>query len=214
MQPQVRLLGDRYELQYVLASGGMGRVWCARDTLLQRPVAVKILRSEFTGDPSFVSRFRAEAQHAALLQHPNIAAVFDYGELQQDGEHLAYLVMELVEGESLATLLHRERRLDVPQTLGIMRATAAGLAPQLDARPVADVTGPQQAVAQGGRPVAPLQGQPEAAEQAGGQRGEDGEQDPHAEPAGEEEPHDRHSAPRPERGTAGSRRVRAALSGC
>ena len=128
MQPQVRLLGDRYELQYVLASGGMGRVWRARDTLLLRSVAVKILRSEFTGNPDFLGRFRAEAQHTAVLAHQNIAALYDYGELHQDGEHLAYLVMELVEGESLATLLHREQRLDVPQTLGIIRATAAGLA--------------------------------------------------------------------------------------
>ncbi|TFV78284.1 serine/threonine protein kinase [Blastococcus sp. CT_GayMR19] len=128
MRPQVRLLGDRYEMQSVLASGGMGRVWRARDTLLQRPVAVKILRSEFTGNREFLGRFRAEAQHTAVLAHPNIAALYDYGELDQDGEHLAYLVMELVEGESLATLLARERRLDVPQTLGILRATAAGLA--------------------------------------------------------------------------------------
>jgi hypothetical protein len=122
-----RLLGNRYELVAVLASGGMGRVWRARDVLLNRPVAVKILRSEFTGDPSFVSRFRAEAQHAALLQHPNIAAVFDYGELEEQGEHLAYLVMELVEGESLASLLARERTLDVPRTLSIMRQTSAAL---------------------------------------------------------------------------------------
>ena len=128
MEPQVRLLGDRYELESVLASGGMGRVWRARDTLLQRPVAVKVLRSEFTGDAAFIGRFRAEAQHTAVLAHPNIAALYDYGEVEQDGEHLAYLVMELVEGESLATLLARERRLDVPQTLGILRATAAGLA--------------------------------------------------------------------------------------
>ncbi len=128
MEPQVRLLGDRYELQSVLASGGMGRVWRARDTLLQRPVAVKVLRSEFTGDPAFLGRFRAEAQHTAVLQHPNIAALYDYGELDQDGERLAYLVMELVEGESLASLLARERRLDVAQTLGILRSTAAGLA--------------------------------------------------------------------------------------
>jgi serine/threonine-protein kinase len=128
MEPHGRLLGGRYELQSVLASGGMGRVWRARDSLLQRPVAVKVLRSEFTGDPAFLGRFRAEAQHTAVLLHPNIAALYDYGELHQDGEHLAYLVMELVEGESLATLLQRERRLDVPQTLGILRATAAGLA--------------------------------------------------------------------------------------
>src|SRR3954451_15071137 len=123
-----RLLGNRYELLSVLASGGMGRVWRGRDVLLNRPVAVKVLRSEFTGDPAFVSRFRAEAQHAALLQHPNIAAVFDYGELEEQGERLAYLVMELVEGESLATLLTRERRLDVPRTLSILRQTAAALA--------------------------------------------------------------------------------------
>src|SRR3954454_15338978 len=123
-----RLLGNRYELLSVLASGGMGRVWRAHDVLLNRPVAVKVLRSEFTGDPAFLSRFRAEAQHAALLIHPNIASVFDYGELDVDGEHLAYLVMELVEGESLATLLARERPLDVPRTLAILRATAAALA--------------------------------------------------------------------------------------
>jgi eukaryotic-like serine/threonine-protein kinase len=128
MEPHGRLLGDRYELQTVLASGGMGRVWRARDTVLQRLVAVKVLRSEFTGDAAFIGRFRAEAQHTAVLAHPNIAALYDYGEVDQDGEHLAYLVMELVEGESLATLLARERRLDVPQTLGILRATAAGLA--------------------------------------------------------------------------------------
>jgi hypothetical protein len=128
MEPHVRLLGGRYELQALLASGGMGRVWRARDTVLQRPVAVKVLRSEFTGDPAFLGRFRAEAQHTAVLTHPDIAALYDYGELDQDGERLAYLVMELVEGESLAALLARKRRLDVPQTLGIVRSTAAGLA--------------------------------------------------------------------------------------
>ena len=94
----------------LLAAGGMGQVWRAHDTLLGRPVAVKVLRSEYTGDPMFLARFRAEAQHAAALRHPNIAAVYDYGEVAagRPGEHLAYLVMELVEGESLSTLLARD----------------------------------------------------------------------------------------------------------
>jgi hypothetical protein len=123
-----RLLANRYEMLTVLASGGMGRVWRAKDMLLNRPVAVKVLRSEFTGDPAFLSRFRAEAQHAAVLHHPNIAAVFDYGEIDDQGERLAYLVMELVEGESLSALLAREGRLDAPRTLSILRQTSAALA--------------------------------------------------------------------------------------
>ena len=129
MDTRPRLLGGRYELHGILASGGMGRVWRAHDTLLNRPVAVKIRRSEYTGSPAFLARFRAEAQHAAALHHPNIASVFDYGEIiDDDGEHLAYLVMELVEGNSLAALLAGERQLDVAQTLTIVRSTAAALA--------------------------------------------------------------------------------------
>src|SRR5918997_3385573 len=106
----------------------MGRVWRARDTLLERPVAVKVLRSEFTADATFRARFRAEAQHTAALHHPNIASVFDYGELQEDGENLAYLVMELVEGETLSALLEREGRLDAARTLALLRQTSAALA--------------------------------------------------------------------------------------
>jgi serine/threonine-protein kinase len=128
VEPRSRLLGDRYELLEPLASGGMGRVWRARDTLLERPVAVKVLRSEFTGDATFRARFRAEAQHTAALHHPNIATVFDYGELVEDGENLAYLVMELVEGEALSALLERAGRLDAGRTLDILRQTSAALA--------------------------------------------------------------------------------------
>ncbi len=128
MEPRGRLLGNRYELLVPLASGGMGRVWRARDTRLERPVAVKVLRSEFTGDPTFRARFRAEAQHTAALHHPNIADVFDYGEVEEDGECLAYLVMELVEGETLTAQLERERRLDAGRTLDLLRQTSAALA--------------------------------------------------------------------------------------
>jgi serine/threonine-protein kinase len=124
-------VGDRYELVSLLATGGMGQVWRARDTLLNRPVAVKVLRSEFTGDATFLARFRAEAQHTAVLAHRNIATLYDYGEAPAGAggpEHLAYLVMELVEGEPLSDLLAREPRLGVPTTLDVLRQTAAALA--------------------------------------------------------------------------------------
>jgi serine/threonine-protein kinase len=131
VEPGRRCLGDRYELHRLIAAGGMGQVWRGFDIALHRPVAVKVLRSEYTGDPTFVARFRAEAQHAASLSHPNIARVFDYGEeITQDGtgETLAYLVMELVEGEPLSALLRREGPLDTQTTLSLLRQTAFGLA--------------------------------------------------------------------------------------
>ena len=121
MEQRGRVLGNRYELLLPLASGGMGRVWRARDTLLERPVAVKVLRSELAGDATFRARFRAEAQHTAALHHPHIASVFDYGEQEVEGECVAYLVMELVEGEALSTLLEREGRLDPARTLDVLR---------------------------------------------------------------------------------------------
>ncbi|MCZ2826724.1 MULTISPECIES: protein kinase domain-containing protein [unclassified Modestobacter] len=131
MHPDGQLLGGRYELTSLIATGGMGQVWQARDTVLERDVAVKVLRSEYTGDPTFLARFRAEAQLAARLVHPNIATLFDYGEIPPAGprdEHLAYLVMELVRGESLSTLLRRDGRLSPERTLDVLRQSAAGLA--------------------------------------------------------------------------------------
>jgi eukaryotic-like serine/threonine-protein kinase len=134
VEPGRRMLGDRYELTQLIASGGMGQVWRGTDELLHRPVAVKVLRSEYTGDPTFLARFRAEAQHAAALNHHNIAAVYDYGETTardtagDTGETLAYLVMELVEGEPLSALLRREGRLDTATTLSVLGQTAAALA--------------------------------------------------------------------------------------
>ncbi|WP_138757278.1 protein kinase domain-containing protein [Modestobacter altitudinis] len=129
-EPGRRVLNDRYELDSLIASGGMGEVWRGRDVLLGRPVAVKLLRSEYTGDPTFLARFRAEATHAAALSHPNIAAVYDYGEVtsSQDGEHLAYLVMELVQGAPLSTLLREEGPLSPEATLSVLRQTAVALA--------------------------------------------------------------------------------------
>jgi eukaryotic-like serine/threonine-protein kinase len=131
VEPGRRALGERYELASLIAAGGMGQVWRGVDALLGRPVAVKVLRSEYTGDPTFRARFRAEAQHAAALSHPHIAAVYDYGETEAadgSGETLAYLVMELVEGEPLSAVLRRETRLDAPATLDVLQQTASALA--------------------------------------------------------------------------------------
>ena len=126
LQTGVRL-GDRYELVSRIAAGGMGEVWRAQDSTLQRTVAVKVLRSEYTGDATFLSRFRTEARNTAMLSHANIAQVYDYGEAMAEGEHVAYLVMELVDGEPLSAVLAKDARLAPPRVLDILGQTAAGL---------------------------------------------------------------------------------------
>jgi serine/threonine-protein kinase len=123
------VLAGRYEITEPIATGGMGEVWRARDRVLDRIVAAKVLRSEYTGDPSFVARFRNEARHTAALSHPNIASVYDYGETSADGGpgQLAFLVMELVEGKPLVQILHEEGSLPVDWTLHVLGQAADGL---------------------------------------------------------------------------------------
>ncbi|MBM7502916.1 serine/threonine-protein kinase [Agromyces aurantiacus] len=101
----------------------MGEVWQATDLVIGRQVAIKILKDEYLGDPGFLERFRAEARHAALVNHEGIANVFDYGE--EEGS--AYLVMELVPGEALSTILEREHVLSTDKVLDIVAQTAAAL---------------------------------------------------------------------------------------
>jgi len=98
---QGMMLGNRYTLTEPIASGGMGDVWKAGDSILGREVAVKVMRPNASSDPTFADRFRDEARHTASLSHPNIATVYDYGE---DGGD-AYLVMELVEGQPLSQII-------------------------------------------------------------------------------------------------------------
>jgi hypothetical protein len=124
MRPSAGLtFGGRYELASRIAIGGMGEVWQATDLVIGRQVAIKILKDEYLGDPGFLERFRAEARHAALVNHEGIANVFDYGE--EDGS--AYLVMELVPGEALSTILEREHVLSTDKVLDIVAQTAAAL---------------------------------------------------------------------------------------
>jgi serine/threonine-protein kinase len=106
-----------------VAIGGMGEVWQATDLVIGRTVAIKILKDEYLGDPGFLERFRAEARHAALVNHEGIANVFDYGE--EEGS--AYLVMELVPGEALSTILERERVLSTDRVLDIVAQTSSAL---------------------------------------------------------------------------------------
>lgn len=129
MSPRVGVtLSGRYRLQRLIATGGMGQVWEAVDSRLGRRVAVKVLKQEFTSDPEFVERFRAEARTVAMLNHPGIAAVHDYGETEMDGEgRTAYLVMELVNGEPLNSVIKRTGRLSLRHSLDMLEQTGRAL---------------------------------------------------------------------------------------
>jgi serine/threonine-protein kinase len=117
-------IADRYALEDRIAVGGMGEVWRARDVVLDRRVAVKVLKAEYAADPRFLDRFRAEAKHTAALSHPGIASIYDYGEIAD----MAFLVMEYVDGEPLSALLGRAGRLPADRALDIVGQ--AGLALQ------------------------------------------------------------------------------------
>jgi serine/threonine-protein kinase len=119
------VIAGRYRLESRIAGGGMGEVWRAVDQVLGRPVAVKLLRGEYAGHAETLARFAAEARHAASVSHPGIAHVYDYGETGQHG--LPYLVMELVDGPSLAGIL-AGGPLDPAQTMEVVSQAAAGLA--------------------------------------------------------------------------------------
>jgi serine/threonine-protein kinase len=101
----------------------MGEVWQAEDELILRQVAIKILKEEYLSDPLFIERFRTEAKSAALVEHEGIANVYDYGE----DTNAAYLVMELVPGESLSRIIEREKKLPDTRVLDIMAQTSRAL---------------------------------------------------------------------------------------
>ncbi|MCR4672480.1 MAG: Stk1 family PASTA domain-containing Ser/Thr kinase [Lachnospiraceae bacterium] len=114
---------NRYEIIERIGSGGMADVYKARDTALNRFVAVKVLKNEFSSDETFVKRFRAEAQSAGGLSHPNIVGVYDVGE--ESGTY--FIVMELVEGITLKNYIEMKGRLSIPEALNISVQVASGL---------------------------------------------------------------------------------------
>ena len=105
MNLEGRLLGNRYEILENIGNGGMATVYKAKCHVLNRYVAVKVLRDEFTTDEEFVKRFEVEAQSAASITHPNIVSVYDVG---VDG-NLHYIVMELVKGKTLKDIIVEEK---------------------------------------------------------------------------------------------------------
>src|SRR5213082_1792192 len=118
-------VAGRYRLDSRLGAGGMSTVFMALDTVLERPVAVKLLAEHLADDEAFVARFRREALAAARLQHPNIVQVFDSGLDEPSGRH--YIVMEYVDGPSCADLLREHGQLGIEDTVRIVVEACHGL---------------------------------------------------------------------------------------
>ena len=116
-------LSDRYEILSKVGAGGMSDVYKAKDHILSRFVAIKVLKQEFSEDSSFVTKFRAEAQSAAGLEHPNIVNIYDVG--SENG--LYYIVMEYVEGITLKTYIEKKGQLSFKESASIAIQVARGI---------------------------------------------------------------------------------------
>ena len=117
------IIGDRYEIQEKIGTGGTADVYRAQDRKLNRPVAIKVLKQEFSENENFVSKFRSEAQSAAGLMHPNIVNVYDVG----NEKGIYYIVMELVDGITLKKYIEKKSRLTVKEAVSIAIQVAMGL---------------------------------------------------------------------------------------
>jgi eukaryotic-like serine/threonine-protein kinase len=124
VSPPTEIAG-RYVIERRLGAGGMSTVFMAKDTVLERPVAVKLLAEHLADDQDFVYRFRREALSAAKLQHPNIVQVFDSGQDPNTERH--YIVMEYVDGPSAADMLRERKQLDIDETVRLVRDACHGL---------------------------------------------------------------------------------------
>ncbi|MCD2262535.1 Stk1 family PASTA domain-containing Ser/Thr kinase [Dietzia aurantiaca] len=121
------ILAGRYEIGDALGFGGMSEVRRGRDTVLGRDVAVKIMRPELARDESFYQRFRREAQNSASLNHPSIVAIYDQGEEPTADGALPYIVMEIVEGDTLRDIVKMDGAMDIDRSLGVMADVCGAL---------------------------------------------------------------------------------------
>ena len=117
-------INDRYEVTKLIGEGGMANVYLGYDTILERDVAIKVLRGDLADDEKFVRRFRREAQNASLLSHPNIVQIYDVGE--DDGNF--YIVMEYIKGQTLKQLIKKRGKLTPAETVDIISQLTDGLA--------------------------------------------------------------------------------------
>ena len=117
------LLGNRYQVQRSLGAGGMSIVYLARDLMLERPVAIKLLRQDFSKDSGFRDRFRQEAKDAANLSHPNIVTVHDFG---FDSGRL-FIVMEYIPGTDLKTIIRQSGQMKAGEAIPLMIQACAGI---------------------------------------------------------------------------------------
>ena len=123
MSSNMPIVNDRYRVERSVGRGGMSEVFLAHDLLLDRPVALKVLFPEYANDPSFVERFRREAQSAAGLTHPNIVAVYDWGKVN----NTYFIAMEFVQGRTLASILKEKLRLTARQACDVAVDVASAL---------------------------------------------------------------------------------------
>lgn len=127
------MVNDRYRLGDVIGTGGMSEVYRATDSLLGRDVAIKMLRPEMARDVNFRERFRKEAQNSGRLNHPNIVAVYDTGEADEDGMAIPYIVMELVHGRTLRDLVREDGQLSPREAAQVLIPVAHALQASHDA---------------------------------------------------------------------------------
>ncbi|MBA3779830.1 MAG: serine/threonine protein kinase, partial [Chloroflexi bacterium] len=118
-----RVIAGRYVIRQLIGEGGMATIFAAHDQQLNRDVAIKLLRPQFSADPAFAARFRQEARSAGSLDHPNIVSVFDYG-VDRD---MNFIVMELIHGRDLAAVLAERGPLPIPEALKIASGVGAAL---------------------------------------------------------------------------------------